>query len=501
MIKEKSCGAVVYKIINNQIFFLIEKMKRGHFSIPKGHVENNETEIETALREIKEETNLDVILDTTFKEVVTYSPFENVIKDVVFFIGKVNSETVINQEIEVSEIYFYPFDKAYKTLTFEMDKNTLLKAYLHILLKNMNKVILIGSPGSGKSYLTSHLKDKIDLPIYHLDNLYWYDNWKHISREQLIKKQEEIMETDKWLIDGHFQSTLENRIKNADTIIHFNMSGQTCVNAVKHRIKNHPIRDDMPSTCIETTLDPEFETCMLNFKKQKNKEIFSLMKKYPSNVLTITSKKMLNKVISYLNTYKKVEIRPEEPNDYFEVEKLTKEAFFDVYQPGCDEHFIVNKLRNSKYYIKDLDYVITENNKIVASIFYSTSSITTNDNKVLDALSFGPISVRKSHQKQGYGKLIINYTLQKAKEMGYSFVLISGNPNYYHRFGFESASKYDIYLEGMNQAEEADFFMIKVFDKEVVKQYKGVLKFAPCYIVDKEEFEKFDEEFKGKEGQ
>ena len=501
MKKEKSCGAVVYKIINNQIFFLIEKMQRGHFSIPKGHVENNETEIETALREIKEETNLDVILDTTFKEVVTYSPFENVIKDVVFFIGKVSSETVINQEIEVSEIYFYPFDKAYKTLTFEMDKNTLLKAYLHILLKNMNKVILIGSPGSGKSYLTSHLKDKIDLPIYHLDNLYWYDNWKHISREQLIKKQDEIMKTDKWLIDGHFQSTLENRIKNADTIIHFSMSGKTCVNAVKHRIKNHPIRDDMPSTCIETTLDPEFETCMLNFKKQKNKEIFSLMKKYPSNVLTITSKKMLNKVISYLNTYKKVEIRPEEPNDYFEVEKLTKEAFFDVYQPGCDEHFIVNKLRNSKYYIKDLDYVITENNKIVASIFYSTSSITTNDNKVLDTLSFGPISVRKSHQKQGYGKLIINYTLQKAKEMGYPFVLIAGNPNYYHRFGFESASKYDIYLEGMNQTEEADFFMIKVFDKEVVKQYKGVLKFAPCYIVDKEEFEKFDEEFKKKEGQ
>ena len=133
----------------------------------------------------------------------------------------------------------------------------------------MNKVILIGSPGSGKSYLTSYLKDKIDLPIYHLDNLYWYDNWKHISREQLIKKQEEIMETDKWLIDGHFQSTLENRIKNADTIFHFNLSGKTCVNGVKHRIKNHPIRDDMPSSCVESELDPDFETCMLNFKKEK----------------------------------------------------------------------------------------------------------------------------------------------------------------------------------------------------------------------------------------
>lgn len=500
MKKEKSCGAVVYKIIDNQIYFLIEKMKRGHFSLPKGHVENNETEVETALREIKEETNLDVILDTTFKEVISYSPYEGTLKDVVFFIAKVNSNKVKKQEIEVSEIYFYTFDKAYKTLTFEFDKNTLLKAYLHILFKTMNKVILIGSPGSGKSYLTSFLKGKIDLPIYHLDNLYWYDDWKHITRAQLIKKQDEIMKNDKWLIDGHFQSTLENRIKNADTIFHFNMSGKTCVNAVKHRIKNHPIRDDMPSTCIETDLDPEFETCMLNFKKQKNKEIFSLMKKYPSNVLTITSKKMLNKVISYLNTYKKVEIRPEKPSDYFEVEKLTKEAFFDVYQPGCDEHFIVNKLRNTKYYVKDLDYVVTENNKIVASIFYSTSSITTKDNEVLDTLSFGPISVRKSHQKQGYGKLIINYTLQKAKEMGYPFVLITGNPNYYHKFGFESASKYNIYLDGMDKNDEADFFMIKIFDKDKVKQYKGIFKDAPCFIVDKEEFGKFDEEFKKKEG-
>ena len=140
-------------------------------------------------------------------------------------------------------------------------------------------------------------------------------------------------------------------------------------------------------------------------------------------------------------------------------------------------------------------------NRIYLKNIIENLDLSSKDNKVLDTLSFGPISVRKSHQKQGYGKLIINYTLQKAKEMGYPFVLIAGNPNYYHRFGFESASKYDIYLEGMNQTEEADFFMIKVFDKEVVKQYKGVLKFAPCYIVDKEEFEKFDEEFKKKEGQ
>ena len=303
MIKEKSCGAVIYKIIDNQVYFLVEKMQRGHYALTKGHVENNETEVETATREIKEETNLDVIIDTNFREVISYSPYEGCIKDVVYFIAKAISEDVKNQECEVNSIYFFKFDKAYKILTHQGDKDVLLKAYMYYLLKHMKKVILIGSPGSGKSYLTKFLKDRTTLPVYHLDKLYWYGSWNHISREELIKKQDEIMENEEWLIDGHFQLTLENRIKNADTIIHFNLNGKTCVNGVKHRIKHFPIRDDMPTTCVETELDPAFEKCMLNFKKEKNKEIFALMKKYPSNVLTITSKKMLTAIIDYLIFY------------------------------------------------------------------------------------------------------------------------------------------------------------------------------------------------------
>ena len=90
MAKEKSCGAVVYKIENGIIYFLIEKMNKGHFSLPKGHVENNETEIETALREIKEETNLYVTIDDSFAETISYKVDNGNIKDVTFFIGKYN---------------------------------------------------------------------------------------------------------------------------------------------------------------------------------------------------------------------------------------------------------------------------------------------------------------------------------------------------------------------------------------------------------------------------
>ena len=304
MKKEKSCGAVVYKVIDNIYYFLIEKMKAGHYSLPKGHVEDNESEVQTAYREIKEETNLDVIIDEKFKETITYSPYENCIKDVVFFIAEAKSENIVNQECEVSEISFLPFDKAYKKLTHNDDKNVLTKAYLYLIIKNINKIVLIGSPGSGKSYLSKYLHKATDLPLYHLDNLYWYGNWKHINKKEFVKIQKDIMKTKKWIIDGHFQSTIKDRIKNTEVIIHFNLSGITCVNGVKHRIKNHSIREDMPQSCVEKTLDKKFETCMLNFKKEKNKDVFKYLRKYPHNILTITSKKQLRIIVDYLSKSK-----------------------------------------------------------------------------------------------------------------------------------------------------------------------------------------------------
>lgn len=132
MIKEKSCGAVVYKKEKDKLYILIEEMKGGHFSIPKGHVEDNETEVETALREIKEETNLDVALDSNFREVVSYSPYQNCIKDVIFFIAEAKTFDTKEQLIEVSKIYWLePYD-AINKLTFESDKEVVRKALKYI---------------------------------------------------------------------------------------------------------------------------------------------------------------------------------------------------------------------------------------------------------------------------------------------------------------------------------------------------------------------------------
>lgn len=124
--KEKSCGAIVYRI-DKEIEFLIIQQQSGHYGFPKGHVENNETELETALREIKEETNLDVEIDTNFRVVSTYSPCPHVIKDVVFFVAKPITHHIKLQENEVANALWCKADDALTLLTHE-DNRRILKA-------------------------------------------------------------------------------------------------------------------------------------------------------------------------------------------------------------------------------------------------------------------------------------------------------------------------------------------------------------------------------------
>lgn len=152
-------------------------------------------------------------------------------------------------------------------------------------------------------------------------------------------------------------------------------------------------------------------------------------------------------------------IRKEEEKDYFEVENLTREAFFNVYRPGCFEHLVIHKLRNDKSFIKELDYVIELDNKIIASIFYAKGKVV-NNNIEKETLLFGPVSVLPEYQKKGYAEKLINYTLDKARSLGYSEVFITGNPMYYKKYGFESVSKYNVYYEGLPKTDEYPFFIL-----------------------------------------
>lgn len=188
-------------------------------------------------------------------------------------------------------------------------------------------------------------------------------------------------------------------------------------------------------------------------------------------------------------------IRLEQERDYFEVDNLTREAFWNVYRPGCFEHLVIHNLRNDSCFVPELDYVLEEDSKIIANIVYAKGNLTLDSGGKTDILLFGPVGVLPEYQGKGYGVKIINFTLEKAKHMGYPAVVITGNPAYYNRFGFESASKYGIYYDGMDRSEEASFFMVKVLNNQGMKALKGTYSDPRCYFVDEEELEAFDKAF------
>ncbi len=132
---EKSCGAVVWKTENGRRLYLAEHMIQGHTSLPKGHVEANETEAETALREIREETGLAAALDTGFRHVISYSPAPGVMKDVVFFTAEVTGGEMKNQEEEVSALAWMTYEDALEAMTFDTDRETLEQAEAYLNAK------------------------------------------------------------------------------------------------------------------------------------------------------------------------------------------------------------------------------------------------------------------------------------------------------------------------------------------------------------------------------
>lgn len=194
-----------------------------------------------------------------------------------------------------------------------------------------------------------------------------------------------------------------------------------------------------------------------------------------------------------------MELRLEEKKDYFEVENLTREAFWDVYRPGCEEHLILHKLRKTHSFIKELDYVVIEDNKIVGSIVYNKVFFGDKKEMSNEVIGFGPISVAPEYQGKGIGKKLIEVTADKAKEMGYKAILITGNDKYYNKLGFVSASKFGVHLAGMPLDDEATFFMAKELEKGYLAEHAGIYDFDPTFAVSKEELEEFDKQFKYKE--
>src|SRR5690349_3682644 len=148
--------------------------------------------------------------------------------------------------------------------------------------------------------------------------------------------------------------------------------------------------------------------------------------------------------------------RATKKEEYRETEIVIREAFWDLFRPGCDEHLMVHQVRNSSDYLPDLDYVAVEDDQIIGHILYSKSKVI-GDSGEQDLICFGPVGVLPTYQNRGVGSQLIIETLNIAKRKGYLGVGIWGNPAYYHRFGFVNAERFGITT---SDGSNFDAFMI-----------------------------------------
>ena len=156
---------------------------------------------------------------------------------------------------------------------------------------------------------------------------------------------------------------------------------------------------------------------------------------------------------------KNIRLRYEKPSDYTTVEQLTREAFWNRYRPGCTEHYLLHILRDSDCFLPGLDIIAEHRGRIVGSIVYTKAKLFCDNGETKEVLTFGPVSVLPSYQKNGIGSLLVGHTKELAGRMGYKAILIYGDPEYYGRFGFLNAERYGIgtqdnlYADGLQALE------------------------------------------------
>ena len=193
-----------------------------------------------------------------------------------------------------------------------------------------------------------------------------------------------------------------------------------------------------------------------------------------------------------------MKIRPENENDYLKVEEMVRDSFWNVYRPGAYEHFIVHNLREDESFLEELAHVIEDDGRIIGHINYSKGKISY-EKISIQAVMLGPIAIDRDYQNRGLGSKLINHTLEIAQKDGIPFVLVVGDENYYSRFGFECASRYNLYLEGTDISQENPFFMIRIFDESEVNGQFGIFRNPDVFDVDEMEVDEFDTKFEFRE--
>ena len=192
-------------------------------------------------------------------------------------------------------------------------------------------------------------------------------------------------------------------------------------------------------------------------------------------------------------------IRNETPNDHREVENLVRESFWNVYRPGCLEHYLLHVLRDDPAFVKELDFVMELDGRIIGQNMFMRAVINADDGRQISIMTMGPICIANDLKRQGYGKILLDDSLEKCAQLGCGALCFEGNIAFYGRSGFTSASRYGIRYHGLPEDADASFFLCKELIPGYLDGVAGVYAPPQSYFVDEAAAEEFDKAFPHKE--
>lgn len=188
-------------------------------------------------------------------------------------------------------------------------------------------------------------------------------------------------------------------------------------------------------------------------------------------------------------------IRLETPADHAEVEYLVRESFWNVYRPGCLEHYVLHCLRNNKDFVPELDFVMEKDGRIIGQNIFVKAVICADDGRHIPIMTMGPICIANDLKRKGYGKILLDHSIEKAKQMGAGALCFEGNIDFYGKSGFTYASEYGIRYHGLPEDADASFFLCKELVPGYLDGVTGEYATPKGYFVDEAETEEFDKQF------
>ena len=188
-------------------------------------------------------------------------------------------------------------------------------------------------------------------------------------------------------------------------------------------------------------------------------------------------------------------IRLEKPEEYGAVENLVRESFWNVYRPGCSEHYVLHVLRDDPAFVKELDLVLEEDGALIGQNMFMRTVIDADDGKTVPVLTMGPICIAPELKRKGYGKALLDASLEKATEMGFGAVLFEGNIDFYGKSGFTYARTFGIRYHDLPEGADDSFFLCRELIPGYLDGVTGVYQTPQGYYVDDADVEAFDQSF------